>query len=246
VVTQKGVKTMFGLSDFILSEKVSMKKMDKEMQALIRSMEKKEVLVVKRNKAGEKKSFAAGKFAAGGGAEHMWSSVLNYLAAIFIFGGKNKAKTKQMLEQNFPDVDADLIMEQIEIMVDEAQNPLMEMNEVDTRIILDFEPVLMKMQRLVEEWGTPDCGRLSVAALNEEVHQIQKKKKVVSSVKEMTPKEKKKQQLKRFYHLYDVFKNKLAEHNVIDPDRVRQFLEIMISKVANISIKSGKEKGNGK
>jgi hypothetical protein len=217
------------------------KNIDKQMELL-----KKQFLVVKRNKAGEKKSFSAGKFAAGNGAEHMWSSVLSYLAAIFIFGGKNKAATKKMLEQNFPDVDADLIMEQIEIMVDEAQSPLMEMDEFNDHIMFQFEPVLMKMQRLLEEWDSPDGGRLSVAVLNEEAHQIQKKKKVVPSGKGMTPKEKKKQQLKRFYHLYDVFKNKLAEHNIIDPDRVRQFLEIMISKVANISIKSGKEKGNGK
>jgi hypothetical protein len=211
------------------------KNIDKQMELL-----KKKFLVVARNKAGEKKSFAAGKFAAGGGAEHMWSSVLNYLAAIFIFGGKNKAKTKQMLEQNFPDVDADLIMEQIEIMVDEAESPLMAMDEIDTQILLDFEPVLMKMQRLVEEWDTPESHRLCLVDLCEEVRQIQRKK-VVPSVKEMTPKERQQQQLKRFYHLYDVFKNKLAEHNIIDPDRVRQFLEIMISKVANISIKSREE-----
>ena len=65
------------------------KNIDRQMELL-----KKDFLVVARNKAGEKKSFAAGKYAASLKAEPMMSSLLTYLAAIISFGGKNKAAVK--------------------------------------------------------------------------------------------------------------------------------------------------------
>jgi hypothetical protein len=222
------------------------KNIDRQMELL-----KKDFLVVKRGKAGEKKSFAAGKFAAGSGSQQMWSSVLSYLAAIFIFGGKNKAQTKKMLEHVFPnDVDRERLVEELlsevhlNIMISESKQ--LGMDEIEEGIyediLIEFEPILIEMQSFIDEFDLPESGRLTVSILNEEIQNIKGGKAASNKVVKETPKQK---QAKRFWKFFTLFQNKLAEFSIVEDENIAKFLVTLTNMVRRIQIKGKAEVSHG-
>lgn len=211
------------------------KNLDKQMELI-----KKEFLVVQRNKAGEKKSFAAAKYAASLKAEPMMSSALTYLATIIAFGSKNKTAVKKMLEHVYPNADVQPLIEPIESLVDELRHEaLMEDAEADLndlKMMIEFEPVLMKMRALTEEFGVRK--RLSVAGLNEDL-----KRKISShnKVSKGTTKTNSEKFVTKLWSFYDSFQKKLTVLGVTDDAKRIKFLSSLMEMVPRLKITQNAE-----
>ena len=220
------------------------KNIDRQMELL-----KRDFLVVARNKAGEKKSFAAGKYAASLPAAPMMSSLLTYLAAIISFGGKNKAAVKKMLEHTYPNADVQPMVEGLESLVNEVQiESLMEDAETDLndlRMMIEFEPVLMKMQSLTEEFEFGSPQRLSVAVLREELKSVVKGSGKVASPKKVSSKGPTKTPSEKFatklWSFYDSFQKKLTVLGVTDDAKRLKFLSSLMDMVPRLKITQNAE-----
>ena len=208
------------------------KKIDKQMAEL-----RKDFLVVARNKAGEKKSFAAAKFASGLQAEPMMSSILTYLATIIAFGSKNKANVKKMLEQFYPTDDVQPLVEDLEELVEDLRyDALIEGEESDINdltILINIEPELMKLRSLTEH-------RLSVAVMNEELKSVVKGVGKVASPKKAT-KTTGEQLATKLWSFYSSFHKKLGELGVTDDAKRLQFLSSLMDMVPRLKITQNAE-----
>jgi hypothetical protein len=210
------------------------KKIDKRMDQLRKEF-KKSSLVLKKNKAGLKKSASAARFAASLSSEQMMASVLTYLATIIALGSKHKAAVKAMLEDTLPDVDVEPLIGSLNGLVHDLQSPLMESEydgEFDS-LFWDLEPILLEMMEA-------ESQKLSVAQLNEEVQKLKTKKAVSSdkSTKELSPKE---QRLRRFYKFFTLFQNKMAEYQVQSDEKIAKFLTELINLVNRVRISKSNE-----
>ena len=95
-----------------------------------------------------------------------------------------------------------------------------------------WEALMEEAERLDDEEVV--SSNLNVRTLNEEVKKLQKKELSV-----------KKQKRLRFYTFLKKFEEKLLTVGISGDAEIWRFLDIMISKVANISIKNRKEKEHG-
>lgn len=226
-----------------MSRSSKTKKIDKRMDQLRKEF-KKSSIVLRKNRSGLKKSASAARFAASLQAEPMMASVLTYLATIIAMGGKHKAAVKAMLQEcGIPDANIQPILGSFEDMIDGLNDPLMEDmdDEIDSLFWLDFEPTLIEMWSLTEEFDSPS-QRLSVSVLNEEAkrHLVKgKKASKETSPKELTPRE---MALQKFFHFYDLFRIQLEKHGITDDDRRAKFLVDMVNLVNRINIKKGEGK----
>ncbi len=126
----------------------NLKKVDKRMDQLRKEF-KKSSLVLRKNKSALKKSATAARFAASLQAEPMLASAVTYMATLLVLGGKNKKAIRSMLEGVYPNVDVEPLLEAFDGLMEELEHEaLMEDAADDLKILVEFEPVLMRMMAL--------------------------------------------------------------------------------------------------
>ena len=222
----------------------NLKKVDKRMDQLRKEF-KKSSLVLRKNKSALKKSATAARFAASLQAEPMLASAVTYMATLLALGGKNKKAIRSMLEGVYPNVDVTPLLESFDGLMEELEHEaLMEDGADDLnnlKNLVEFEPVLMRMMALTEEFAFGSPQRLSVFSINEELKRAVKGEKGTTTTS-------KDQQLKSFFTFYDIFQKKLTELGVTDDAKTAKFLGSLMDLVPRIKIKRNAErsKNHGK
>ena len=209
------------------------KKVDKQMDK-IRAEFMKNHMVMKKQKATVAKTKTAGRYASNLPPEGWLTAVATFLIyALPRDSGKAKKILRKMLETMTPNVDVEPLLETLMV----RRELLMESRDFDPTMD-DEELELVWADLMLEAEILDDAevvsSTLTVRQLNDSVKNIQKKE---LSVKE--------QQRLRFYQFLKAFEEKLLTLGVSGDAEVWRFLDIMISKVANISIKNRKEKEHG-
>jgi hypothetical protein len=205
------------------------RKMDKQMDKIRAEFQKNHV-IMKKQKASVAKTKSTGRFVSALPAEGWLTAVATFLIyALPRDSGKAKKTLRKMLETMEINGDVEPLVENLMESRYFYFEPTMDAEE----LALVWEDLMMEAEHLDDAEVEP--SRLNLRILNEEVKKIQKK---TLSVKE--------QKKLRFYTFLKKFEEKLLTLKISGDAEVWRFLDIMTSKIANISIKNREEKENGK
>jgi hypothetical protein len=209
------------------------KLVDKKMAQLRAEFQKNHV-IMKKQKASIAKTRSTGRFVSALPADGWLTAIATFLIyALPRDSGKVKKVLRKMLETMEPDGDVSPLLEPLM----DRHNLLMERREFEPpmdneELALVWEDLMMEAEHLDD--AEVVSSNLTVRALNEEVKNLQKKELSIKEQKRL-----------RFYQFLKAFEEKLLTVGISGDAEIWKFLDIMISKVANISIKNRKEKGNG-
>jgi hypothetical protein len=203
------------------------KKIDKRMDQIRAEFQKNHV-IMKKQKASIAKTRATGRFVSALPADGWLTAVATFLIyALPRDSGKAKKTLRKMLETMELNGDVEPLLESL--MESRTFDSPMDNEELS----LVWEDLMMEAEHLDDAEAV--SSNLTVRALNESVKKLQKKELSIKEQKRL-----------RFYQFLKAFEEKLLIMGISGDAEVWRFLEIMISKVANISIKNRREKGNGK
>jgi hypothetical protein len=211
-----------------------MKKVDKKMDQ-IRAEFMKTHVIMKKQKQSIAKSRSCGRFVATLKPTSWFTAVATFLIyALPRDSGKAKKVLRQLLETMEPDGDVSPLLEPLmdrhNLLIEKRGfEPPMDSEE----LALVWEELMMEVEHLDD--AEVVSSYLTVKALNESVKALQKKELSVKEQKRL-----------RFYTFLKKFEEKLLTMNISGDAEIWRFLDIMISKVANISIKNRKEKRDEK
>jgi hypothetical protein len=202
------------------------KQVDKKMDQLRAEFMKNHV-IMKKQKQSIAKSRSCGRFVATLKPEGWFTAVATFLIyALPRDSGKAKKVLRKMLETMELNGDVEPLLESL--MESREFEPPMDNEELE----LVWSDLMLEVEYL--DNAEVVSSNLNVRALNEEVKKLQKKELSIKEQKRL-----------RFYQFLKAFEEKLLTVGISGDDAIWKFLDIMISKVANISIKNRKEKGNG-
>lgn len=213
----------------------NLKMADKEMEKLKKQW-RKDNLVLKRKKGGEAKSRSAGRWVGSLKDPEEWlTNFVNFIVYSMPASGSGRVKKllSQLLEDVFPDIDGELIMETIEPIIDEIRTlQLVEMSKeyegVITKIIWECEPQIMG---IVDVYDTPiSNGSLNISILNEEVKRV----KVGKDAKVPTIRDLLKMQIDNYFELSAKLRD---EYGITSPEKVAQFLKKIGEMIPRVTVK---------
>ncbi len=183
---------------------------------------------MKKQKASIAKTRSTGRFVSTLPPEGWLTALATFLIyALPRDTGKAKKILRKMLETMELNGDVEPLLENLM----ESRDFELPMDNEELELV--WEDLMLEAEILDD--AEVEASRLNVRQLNDSVKNIQKKE---ISVKE--------QKRLRFYQFLKKFEEKLLTLNISGDAEVWRFLDIMISKVANISIKNRKENENGK
>ena len=216
----------------------NLKQVDKQLD-IVRKQFARQALILKKVPSFLKKAKAFGRATGVLPPEPFLATLITYMVAAMAKGSKNSKKILKMLESEFgPEVSNGVESLAETLMYMEDDEPLTESN---TRILIGFENVIHEM--ITDDW---DSQRLNLRTLVEEVHKVAPSVAPSNKVgkKEMSPTELK---LKRFKSFLSMFQTKLAEFNIVEDERIAEFLLSMTAMIQRINIKKRAEvKSHGK